>query len=1072
MKKKIFLILVSFLLVLPIALAVEGNPYQDYDAFISTPNETFTGDTPVLNWTPITGCSASGGNLVCAGAITRAMYQSNKLINSSTMATNSNYTIFDGYITLNNNDDYDIIGSTLTDNTTSYVQRSVEFRVNDGGDVYLRRCQDGEIDITANGWKEDSTKQHIQIVVKKVGVNVYVYLLINGTHTNTMQHIAECEGITDTGIVAWTFGRNDGIGLGVDMVVTHWVSYNGSIYNRTTFAPPEIINNTRPIINVTYPTDFSTIANTTDYPLLIYGNVTVQNGTIHNTTINSTDWVNRGNNTNFNFTYNGANASGWWVLNISSNSTTHGNRTDKLIYFMVDLTLPIMVSDLQKNSTIIYAYTNLTFNINITDNEKVYSFNVSTTEGYSMELTNVNTTKYIYNGSINVSNYGVGKHVLTSESCDAHTTQAIPNWNNQIGKDYDVKFNFIDDYITIRPLDKTTISSVLVNKETDRYTFTYTKNALNQQQNIEFLVVSSNYIDIIGNTEKYSGWLVIPKLKKWIDFNTNEKEKLNYVITRVNSNTVNIRIEGLKGNIFTFNSIGSLNCIKKDYAYYIYNYTVNYDVSATSNTPTPITLIIDYKDFVLNSTATLTYNTTSYTTSNVSSNNQFNFTMNVTPSVYSEPQTSINLSFNYTINNTLFYTINYTQIVDTIFLVYFGNLSNTSAINFTFYDELNNTNITNAIVSGTFNYLTNSIFYPSLTNTNNLTIAIYPPKANTTGSYVVYYSAPTYPQRRYAVTNAIYNNNTQVIRLYMLETTKGGYATFRVEDIYSNPLSSVTGKVQKTIGGSTVTVEQQTTDDSGLATFFVDPDSDYIFTFSKTGYKTYTATIRPITSEIYTITLEEEGTTSAPSYAIATHYLFTPTNTVLNNKTNYNFTFNLTSSYWEITSCTLTLKNASNTLASSSASYTTSKCSIQIELNTGNQTTIISEATYGINGTTTETVSVQYSVRYTYRGTFSLWNFIQDIKVFSEAGFNDFTRMVLAFIVIFSLVAYLSSNYSSLRDPEVLIILAWVLVLFFSYVGFLTMDLKSIPDIVGLKQYIIFYLFTLGAGSYLIRRHL
>jgi hypothetical protein len=306
----------------------------------------------------------------------------------------------------------------------------------------------------------------------------------------------------------------------------------------------------------------------------------------------------------------------------------------------------------------------------------------------------------------------------------------------------------------------------------------------------------------------------------------------------------------------------------------------------------------------------------------------------------------------------------------------------------------------------------------------------------------------------------------------MLETTKGGYATFRVEDIYSNPLSSVTGKVQKTIGGSTVTVEQQTTDDSGLATFFVDPDSDYIFTFSKTGYKTYTATIRPITSEIYTITLEEEGTTSAPSYAIATHYLFTPTNTVLNNKTNYNFTFNLTSSYWEITSCTLTLKNASNTLASSSASYTTSKCSIQIELNTGNQTTIISEATYGINGTTTETVSVQYSVRYTYRGTFSLWNFIQDIKVFSEAGFNDFTRMVLAFIVIFSLVAYLSSNYSSLRDPEVLIILAWVLVLFFSYVGFLTMDLKSIPDIVGLKQYIIFYLFTLGAGSYLIRRHL
>lgn len=835
--------------------------------------------------------------------------------------------------------------------------------------------------------------------------------------------------------------------------------------------PAIVINNTKPNISIHYPTNASTIGNTSEYPLRIYGNATVQNGSINFTVINSTDWKNIGNNTHYNFTFNGSMREGLWILNISTNSS-HGNRTDYVLTITVDLTSPVLVSALSTNATLIYAYKNLTFNINSTDSEKVYYFNISTPEGYFLEFNDTNTTKYIFNGSINVSDYGVGRHNITAETCDAHTSKLIPEFDNTIGKDNDITFYFGSRYIAIEPLDKTTISGLTTKKELDRYTFTYTKNALNLQEDIGFLITSTDYIDIIGNEGKYRGWLVIPKLQKWIDFNTAEMSRLNYKITRISDTSVKVEIEGIKGNTFTFNSIGTVNCRKEEYVYYIYNFTVDYETRATSSTPTEINFIIDYKDIPLNSTAVMEYNKTGYALTNTSSENQFNYTINITPQQYTTITKNVNISFNYTLNNTQYFTLNYTQIIDSVFLTLFGNLTNTSAINFTFYDEMNNSQIENANAEGTFNYLTSSVFSPSLTATNNLSVAIYPTGASTSGDYVVYYSGVGYTERRYSDNNAIYNNNTQLIKLYMLETASGGYATFRVEDTYSNPLSDVLCVMEKVIEGSTVTVEQQLTDASGLATFFVNPDDDYIFTFSKTGYETYSATIRPITTEIYTVTLEAEEEETTPSFATGTRYTFTPINTILNNHTNYNFTFNLTSDYWEITDCNLTIKNYTNNLISSDSSYTTSKCSIRIEFNTANYSKLISEAVYRLNDTVEERVAMQYTVRYTYAGEFSLWNFIQDLKSFAEAGFNDFTRMILAFIVIFSIVAFLSTNYYSLRDPEVLIILAWALVLFFSYTGFLTLNLESIPDIVGLKQYIIFYLFTLGAGSYIIRRHL
>lgn len=1073
MKKPLLLILALFLLALPLVIADDDlfpYYYVSDDAFSKTGNETF-GDSNFNNWS-VSGCAVVGGVLTCDGANDKANYV-HELIDVDTNPIN--YTMFEADIALLSTSEGGcfVLIANHDNDSVGVEDQGFNIRKEVGGSG-CARIVDGE----ANGWISskwcfDGTVNHIKLVIKQgtQAGRATGLLYVNGTLDGAITDISRTAGVySKPKYMLW---GTDWHANKAHFTIDNLVSYNGSVYNLTGELPITIINNTKPNLTINYPTNGSTIGNTTDYPLLIYGNVTVQNGSIYNTTINSTDWYNKGNQTHFNFTFNGTMREGLWIVNISSNST-HGNRTDIILTFRIDLTAPLLVSELSKNNTLIYAYENLTFNVTATDDEKVYYFNISTPEGYFLEINNTNTTKYIFNGSINVSDYGVGRHNITVETCDAHTSKQIPEFDNIIGKDNDITFYFNNRHISIEPLDKTAISKAFTKKEKDRYTFTYTKNALNLQENIGFIVSSTDYIDIIGNEGKYKGWLVIPKLQKWIDFNTDEMEKLNYRITRIKDNSVKVEIEGIKGNTFTFNSIGSLNCIKQEYLYYIYNYTVNYDSRATSNFPTTIDLIIDYKDIVLNSSAIIVYNQTGYTIANTSSENQFNYTVNITPLRYTTITHDINLSFNYTLNNTQFFTLNYTQIIDSIFLSYFGNLSNTSAINFTFWDELNNSQIENANVKGTFNYLTNSKFEPSLSNTNNLTIAIYPTGANTTGDYVVYYSGDGYPERRYSVTSAIYNNKTQVIKLYMLESTN--YATFLVTDIYGNPIEDVTGEMEKSIGGSTVTVEQQVSDGSGLMSFLVDVDDDYTFTFSKIGYVSHSETLRPITTEIYTVVLEEEADETY-SFASGILYHFEPTISTLNNNTKYNFTFNLTSSYWEITDCSLTLKNTSEDLAVSDASYDTDSCSIRIELSTGNQTTIISEATYELNGTATETVTQQYTIKYTYKGEFSFKNFIDDIISFSGSGFNDFTRMIIAFIIIFSITALLSVEYPAFRDAETLIIFVWVLVLFFSYTGFLTLNYDKIPDIaiVGkewLQQYIIFILFSLGAGSYLIRRHL
>ena len=76
--------------------------------------------------------------------------------------------------------------------------------------------------------------------------------------------------------------------------------------------------------------------------------------------------------------------------------------------------------------------------------------------------------------------------------------------------------------------------------------------------------------------------------------------------------------------------------------------------------------------------------------------------------------------------------------------------------------------------------------------------------------------------------------------------------------------------------------------------------------------------------------------------------------------------------------------------------------------------------------------------------------------------------MFIAFIVIFGIVGTAAYKFG-VTEPEVLTILSWILVLGFSYLGWLTLGLDTIPG-TWLQQYLILIAYTLGAGVYIIKK--
>jgi len=395
------------------------------------------------------------------------------------------------------------------------------------------------------------------------------------------------------------------------------------------------------------------------------------------------------------------------------------------------------------------------------------------------------------------------------------------------------------------------------------------------------------------------------------------------------------------------------------------------------------------------------------------------------------------------------------------------SLYSTVSHNFTVYDELNDSEMP-VDITGTFNYKYNGIsktYSLSQTGVSQVKMCISPSYASFTGNFSVFYQSADYPQRRYYDYNAAYSNTTRKIPLYVLDIAEGIYGRFVVVDNSNNAITGVTITMSNS-GGDII--EKEVTDTSGLATFWLDPDTDYTFVFSKVGYTSVTETLRVTTGDPYTVVLGG-GDSSEAEIPLGTgvSYSFSPTSD-LNNDTAYDFRFVMSSTYWDITGCTLYLINEGSILSSSSSSYTTSSCDITINYNTGSYDTIVSKVVYELNGSSIN-VSRQYSIWDRYEGQFSFKNFLDDLTNFGEAGFDDFSRMMIAFIVIFVIVAGMAFKFADFRDPEMLLVVTIGLVWFFSFIGWMTISYEGIPS-EWLKKYILAIIISIAGGATILKK--
>ncbi|HPE15047.1 MAG TPA: hypothetical protein PLT65_04355 [Bacilli bacterium] len=371
----------------------------------------------------------------------------------------------------------------------------------------------------------------------------------------------------------------------------------------------------------------------------------------------------------------------------------------------------------------------------------------------------------------------------------------------------------------------------------------------------------------------------------------------------------------------------------------------------------------------------------------------------------------------------------------------------------TFYNGLNYYNIstypgqvvllqtrdmfTNALINNVSLNLSGSATYNWLINgTQNYT-------GVTAGGYNVQIGKSGYTN----FTDTFTVSRTALVNKTYYLSTNGQNTIFYVKNIYDQFLEGATVNISRS--SDQALLYSKTTDGVGSVLFVLDPSITYLVTVTMNGYNPYSGIITPSTNS-FTITLGTPQTT-IPDYYSGILNTFTPT-TNLQNNTNYNFTAEYTSESWNITNCYLTILDKTNNVLNTTTFTTCEENEGEglINFNTNNYTYLQLISTYTINATNTtdnttylQNISYKksYGVYSYYEGDYSLMNAIRNTKNFNGSGFGDSERIMIAFIIIFSIaIAAMRRSVNKYVNSGNLLILIALLVFTMSYLELMTLN--------------------------------
>lgn len=386
-------------------------------------------------------------------------------------------------------------------------------------------------------------------------------------------------------------------------------------------------------------------------------------------------------------------------------------------------------------------------------------------------------------------------------------------------------------------------------------------------------------------------------------------------------------------------------------------------------------------------------------------------------------------------------------------------------INITFKDEETNTFMNATIDASTwYHYLgtgipNKSYSYNNLTNHSSYAFCFSPPDRTTNLNYIIQYSFPGYPQRRYENISS-YSNITTNLTLYLLPTADGIYVTYQVISAAEQPISGVYATAERQVSGTWEMIGSGYTGDDGGVTFWLNPDYTHMLTFSKTGYNTLTKTHTP-TQSTYTVYLSTTAVeANITDYSRGITYLIAPTDYVLNNRTDYEFNFTISSDYWDLDEFGFVLMNKTGYNLGSISSTTGTGGTVSLTINTGNHSNIVMNYYWVIDGNYSNASRMWY-VSDTGDYGFSIKTFFTHLKDYTDQkifGLNEFSRTLIIFFFIFIIVGtmcWVSGVYS----PAAVIWEIVVLVALFDF------GLGMIPTpINAIEHFITFFMFLIAIG--------
>lgn len=360
-----------------------------------------------------------------------------------------------------------------------------------------------------------------------------------------------------------------------------------------------------------------------------------------------------------------------------------------------------------------------------------------------------------------------------------------------------------------------------------------------------------------------------------------------------------------------------------------------------------------------------------------------------------------------------------------------------SYLNITFQDENNQTNLTAAIPTSTFNYwigsplVNKSLIYSEtsanksfafcLSSFNNQTLRM---------DSRVQYESTSYPQRVFDPDTLTFTNVTTNATLYLLFTSDGQFVTFQVVNNAGQVQSDVFINATRTVGGSTELVGSGFTGGAGTLTLWLDPDFIHNFAALKTGSPMFTDSFAPELTT-YTITIGGGGGTPPSDYSRGISYQIGPNLGSLVNGTDYTFNITLVSDFWEVEKFGFVLTNTTGEVLGSNF-VSTDGGTATTTINVGNETEISMEYFWRINST--DSNATRYWIILSDAGTdWSIKVLFTDLSTYLSSGMfglDNFGLAFILFITIFMFTGIVSWKYG-FTDPRAIAVILCSLVIFF-----------------------------------------